>query len=141
MWTTLTGWTGKLISGQAPGEYIADIGRNDLQGAGLLNGIKDTLALVYEGGNPVKIVAIGPDGAELEDSLPLTELVRGQAISGLEYNWMLENLTAIGDTEGKPKKDKKEEPDTKKDSKSKEPLSSTIPIVPNLSNLPAGSGV
>ena len=141
MWTTLTGWTGKLISGQAPGEYIADIGRNDLQGAGLLNGIKDTLALVYEGGNPVKIVAIGPDGAELEDSLPLTELVRGQAISGLEYNWMLENLTAIGDTEGKPKKDKKEEPDTKKDSKSKEPLSSTFPIVPNLSNLPAGSGV
>ena len=106
IWTTMTGWIG--IGGQAPKEYIADIGRNDLQGAGLLNGIKDTLAMVYENGNPIKVAAIGPDGAELEDSLPLTELVRGQAISGLEYNWMLENLPKIGDTEKREEEKPKE---------------------------------
>ena len=140
LWTTIIGWTG--LGGQAPGEYIGDVGRNDLQGSALLNSLKDSLAIVYEGGNPIKIVAMSPNGEELEESLPLSQLINSQAISGLEWAWMQENLTQLGDTEGKPKKDKEEEgPDTEKDSESKQPLQSTLPIVPNLSNLPSGSGV
>ena len=144
VWTSIIGWTG--LGGQAPGEYFADLGRNDLQGPGLLNSLKDSLGIVYEGGYPVRIAAMGPDGAELEDSIPISQLIRSQAFSGLEWVWMQENLRAIGDAEGKDKEGQGiSMEDATKGKPEPEPqntaFKSLFPLVPNPDYLPAGSGV
>ena len=142
VWTSIIGWTG--LGGQAPGEWLADLGRNDLQGPGLLNGLKDSLGIVYEGGYPVRIAAMGPDGSELEDSIPVSQLISSQAFSGLEWVWMQENLRAIGDTEGKNKQGQGISMEEAKagDPDPVEPaFQSLFPLVPNPDYLPAGSGV
>ena len=101
-------WNG--IFGLIPGigesfeEYLINFAADDVRTPILLNSLKDSLAVVYENGNPVRIAAIDANGAELEESVTLRDLVRTQGVSGLEYNWLIENLTQIGDTE------KREEP-------------------------------
>jgi len=96
-------WNG--IFGLIPGigesfeEYLINFKADDVRTPMLLNSLKDSLAVVYENGNPVRIAAIDANGAELEESVKLRDLIKTQGVSGLEYNWLIENLSAIGDTE------------------------------------------
>ena len=96
-------WNG--IFGLIPGigesfeEYLINFAADDVRNPMLLNSLKDSLAVVYEDGNPVRIAAIDANGAELEESIKLTDLIRTQGVSGLEYNWLIENLPQIGNTE------------------------------------------
>lgn len=96
-------WNG--IFGLIPGigesfeEYLINFAADDVRKPMLLNSLKDSLAVVYEDGNPVRVAAIDANGAELEESIKLTDLIRTQGVSGLEYNWLIENLPQIGNTE------------------------------------------
>lgn len=87
------------IVGESFEEYLINFSADDAKTPILLNSLKDSLAVVYEDGNPVRIAAVDAGGKELEESITLRDLVKTQGVSGLEYNWLIENLRPIGNTQ------------------------------------------
>ncbi len=91
---------GALRGGQTLSDYWGDVWANDLSGAALVNNLKDVMAIRYEEGKPVEIVAKGTaSGEELEESVELAKFISNGSITGDELNWLMQNLDAIGDTD------------------------------------------
>ena len=91
---------GALRGGQTLSDYWGDVWANDLSSAALVNNLKDVMAIRYEEGKPVEIVAKGTaSGEELEESVELAKFIANGSITGDELNWLMQNLDAIGDTD------------------------------------------
>ena len=72
---------------------------DDLSASALANPLRETLAIRYEDGAPVELVAIDASGNELEESVPFDKYIKNGSISGTELNWLIMNLKAIGDVD------------------------------------------
>ena len=91
---------GALRGGQTLSDYWGDVWANDLSSGALVNSLKDILAVRYEEGKPVEIVAKSTAGKEeLEESVELAKFIANGSITGDELNWLMQNLDAIGDTD------------------------------------------
>lgn len=91
---------GALRGGQTLSDYWGDVWANDLSSAALVNSLKDVMAIRYEEGKPVEIIAKGTaSGEELEESVELAKFISNGSIGGDELNWLMQNLDAVGDTD------------------------------------------
>mgnify|MGYP003134710196 CR=1 FL=1 len=90
---------GKIGDNQTLQDYWGDVWADDLSASALANPLRETLAIRYEDGAPVELVAIDPSGNELEESIPLDKYIKNGSISGTELNWLIMNLKPIGDVD------------------------------------------
>tara|TARA_Y100001972_G_scaffold54683_2_gene67450 strand:+ start:1523 stop:3880 length:2358 start_codon:yes stop_codon:yes gene_type:complete len=90
---------GKIGDNQTLQDYWGDVWADDLSASALANPLRETLAIRYEDGAPVELVAIDASGNELEESVPFDKYIKNGSISGTELNWLIMNLKAIGDVD------------------------------------------